>query len=99
MALVNLTFEQRKLILKYYWETENVEFPPRLLDIMPVDIFPCCALKNAVYISKSRTLQDLRREIEVACATVPLATIQNVCQFVARRCQQCIAGGGQVEHL
>jgi hypothetical protein len=99
VTLVNLTFEQRKLILKYYWKTENVEFPPRLFDIMPVYIFLCCALKNAVYVSKPRTLQDLRREIEAACATVPLATIQNVCQFVARHCQQCIADGGQVEHL
>jgi hypothetical protein len=24
MALVNLTFEQRKWILKYYWKTENI---------------------------------------------------------------------------
>jgi hypothetical protein len=45
-------------------------------------------------------MQDLRRETEIACAAVPLATKQNVCQYVARRCQQCIAaGGGHFEHL
>jgi hypothetical protein len=31
-------------------------------------------LKNAVYTSKPRTMQDLRREIESECSAVPLAT-------------------------
>jgi hypothetical protein len=45
------------------------------------------------------TLQDLRREIEIACATVPLAAIQNVCQSVACHRPQCIAAvGGHFEH-
>jgi hypothetical protein len=39
-------------------------------------------------------LQDLRREVKMACAAVPLATMRNVWQSVARRCQQCIAAGG-----
>jgi hypothetical protein len=58
------------------------------------------ALNNAVYTSKPRALKDLRREIETACAAVPLTTTQNFCQSVARRCQQCIAAaGGHFEHL
>jgi protein required for attachment to host cells len=41
------------------------------------------ALKNAVYTSKPRTLQDLRREIKMARAAVPLATIpHNLSQVV-----------------
>jgi hypothetical protein len=100
MALVNLTFDQRKWILKCYWKTEKVEHPPRSQDLTSLDIFLSSAPKIAVYTSKTRTLQDLRREIETACSAVPLATIQNVCQYVARRCQQCTAGGGgYFEHL
>jgi hypothetical protein len=75
----------------------------RKLDgLTPLDSFLLGALKNAVYVTKPRTLQDLRRETEIARAAVPLATIQKVCQSVARRCQQCIAaaaGGGYFEHL
>jgi hypothetical protein len=95
MALVNLTCEQRKLILKCCWKAVNVEYQPRSPDLTPLDFVLCGAIKNAVYTSKPRTLQDLRRETEIACAAVPLATIQNVCQSVARRCQQCIAAGGR----
>jgi hypothetical protein len=100
MALVNLTFEQRRWILKCYWKTENVDYPPRSHDLTPLDFSLCGALKNAVHTSTPRTLQDLRRDTETARATVQLATIQNVCQSGARRCQQCIAAdGGHFEHL
>jgi hypothetical protein len=51
-------------------------------------------LKNVIYTSKPRTLQDLRREIETECAAIPLTTVRNFCQSVARRCQQYIAAGG-----
>jgi hypothetical protein len=53
-----------------------------------IRLCPVGALKNVVYTSEPGTLQDLRREIKIDCASVPLATIQNVCQSVARRCQQ-----------
>jgi hypothetical protein len=72
---------------------EKVEYPLRSPDLTALDFFLWVALKNAVYISEPLTLQDMRREIEIACAVVPLATIQNVCQSVARRCQQYIAAG------
>jgi hypothetical protein len=57
--------------------------------------------KNAIYTSKLLVLQDLRREIGTAYAAVLLATIQNVCQSVAHRCQQYIAaaGSGHFKHL
>jgi hypothetical protein len=100
MALVNLTFEQRKWILKCYWKTENVAYPPTSHDLTLLDVSLCGALKNAVHTSTIRTLQDVRRDTETACDTVQLATIQNVCQSGACRCQQCIAAvGGHFEHL
>jgi hypothetical protein len=39
MTLVNLKFEQRKWILKCYWKTENVEYPPRSPDVTLLDSF------------------------------------------------------------
>jgi hypothetical protein len=75
MALVNLAFQQREWIPKCYWKTANVEYPPRLPDLTPLDFFLWVALKDAVYSSKPRKLQDLRSETETACAAVPLATI------------------------
>jgi hypothetical protein len=69
---------------------------PRSPDLTPLDFFLLDALRSAVYSSKPRTLQDLRRETEIACAAGPLATIQNVCQPVARRCQCVTAGGGHL---
>jgi hypothetical protein len=46
MALVNLTFEQRKWIHKCYWKTENVEYPPRSPDLTPSHFFLWGALKE-----------------------------------------------------
>jgi hypothetical protein len=93
-------FEHRKWFLLCCWKAENVEYPPRSSDLTLLDFFLWVAVQNVVYTSNPRTLQDLRREIETACAAVPLATIQNVCQSVARLYQQCIAaGGGHFEHL
>jgi hypothetical protein len=74
-------------------KTENLEYSPRSPDLTPLDIFLWGVIKNAVYTSKSRTLQDLRLEIEIACMAVPLATVQNVCQSLAGRRRQCIAAG------
>jgi hypothetical protein len=37
---------------------------------------------NALYTSKPRTLQDVRREIEIAFVAVPLATTQKACQLL-----------------
>jgi hypothetical protein len=79
MALVNLKFEQHKWILKCYWKTENVEYPSRSSNLTPLDFLLWGALKNAVYTSKPCTLEDLKHDIEITCAIVPLATIQNVC--------------------
>jgi hypothetical protein len=65
----------------------NVEYPPRSPDLTPLHFLLWGALKTVVYISE---LQDLRCEIETACAAVPFATVQNVCQSVARRCNNAL---------
>jgi hypothetical protein len=47
-----------------------------------------------VYAKEPKTLQDLRHEIEIACAAIPLQTVQDVRHCVALRCQQCTDAGG-----
>jgi hypothetical protein len=61
----------------------KVEYPPRSPDLITSDFSLWCILKKDVHATKPKTLHALRREIEITCATVPLATIQNVCQSVA----------------
>jgi hypothetical protein len=97
MALVNLKYEQLKWILKFYLKMENMEYPSRSPDLTP-DFFLWGALKNAVYTLTPRTLQDLRREIEIELAAVPLdRTSANLLHVVVKKC--IAAGGGHFEHL
>jgi hypothetical protein len=51
MALINLTVEQCKWIVKCYWKAENVECPPRSPDLTPAYFFLWGVLKNAIYTS------------------------------------------------
>jgi hypothetical protein len=67
---------------------ESVEWPPRSPDLTSSDFYLRGDLKNAVYARKPRTLLGLCREIEIACAAVPPATIREVYHFAACR-QQC----------
>jgi hypothetical protein len=81
-------------------EKEVWEYPPQSPDLIPSDLYLWGTLKNAVYSTKPRTLQDMGHEIEIAWATLPPATIQKICRSLERFCQQCIgAGCGQFEHL
>jgi hypothetical protein len=59
---------------------ENVECG--LPDLTLLDFYLWGAVKNGVYTSKQRTLQDLRREIETECAAVPLATMSGNLLYV-----------------
>jgi hypothetical protein len=50
--------------------------------------------------TKTRTPQDLKHEIEIACAAIPPATIQEEFRSLQYRFQQCIdVGGGNFERL
>jgi hypothetical protein len=76
-------------------ENGECEVPIKITRPNTIRLFLWSAIKNAVYASKPRALQDLRRETETACASVPLATIQKVCQSGARHCQQYFAAGDE----
>jgi hypothetical protein len=53
-------------ILKCYWKTENVEYPPRSPDLTPLDFFLWGALKNAVKVQEKAPIFSTR-ENNVRC--------------------------------
>ncbi|GBO06445.1 hypothetical protein AVEN_261732-1 [Araneus ventricosus] len=55
-----------------------VEWPPRSPDLTPLDFFLLEHIKWQVYATPPPTLQDLRRRITDACASVTPATLHNV---------------------
>ena len=78
----------------------GTEFPPRSLDLTPLDFYLWGTLKNTVYTTKSQTLEDLRDQIEHSINDIPLATIQTVCRSIRRRCWECtLTEGGHFERL
>lgn len=48
-------------------------------DLTDFDLRLWGTLKNTVYDTKPKTLQDLKHEIEIACALILPVTIQEVC--------------------
>jgi hypothetical protein len=85
MTLVNLKFEQLNWILKFYFKMENMELPIKITR-PNTRLFLWGALKNAVYTSTPRTMQYLRREIEIELAAVPLdRTSANLLHVVVKK--------------
>ena len=77
-----------------------VEFPPRSLNLTPLDFYLWGTLKDVVYRRKLATLAVLREEIETACAAIHVDTLVNVAQAVVRGNQKCLdADGNHFEHL
>jgi hypothetical protein len=96
MAVVNLTFEQLLWILKCCWKEEKAECPPRSPDLTTLYFLLWGALKNAVYTSTPRILQDVRRaavhykqyrtyanllHVVVNNALLLVVDILNICDF------------------
>ncbi|GBO41730.1 hypothetical protein AVEN_215467-1 [Araneus ventricosus] len=51
---------------------------PRSADVTPLDFLFCGHIKGQVYANPPPTLQDLRRRITDACASVTPAMLHNV---------------------
>jgi len=77
-----------------------VEFPPRSLDLTPLDFYLWGTLKDVLYRRKLATLAVLQEEIETACPAIYLDTFVNVAEAVVRRNQKCLdADDKHFEHL
>ncbi|PSN42861.1 hypothetical protein C0J52_16195 [Blattella germanica] len=59
-----------------------IEFPPRSLDLTPLDFYIWGHLKNVVYHRRPATLATLREEIEAACAAIAEDTFANALRSV-----------------
>ncbi|GBM88400.1 hypothetical protein AVEN_149453-1 [Araneus ventricosus] len=62
-----------------------VEWPVRSPDLTPLDFFLCGHIKGQVYEIPPPTLQDLRRSITDACASVTPAMLHNVQREIQSR--------------
>ncbi|GBM02639.1 hypothetical protein AVEN_258942-1 [Araneus ventricosus] len=71
-----------------------VEWPPRSADLTPLD-FLWGHVKEQVYATPPPTLQDLRRRITDACASVTPAMLHNVQRKIQSRVQMCIVANGE----
>ncbi|GBN00894.1 hypothetical protein AVEN_274074-1 [Araneus ventricosus] len=67
-----------------------VEWPPRSPDLTPLDFFLWGHVKGQVYAIPPPTLQDLRRRITDACASVTPTMLHNVQREIQSRVQMCI---------
>ncbi|GBM99458.1 hypothetical protein AVEN_133478-1 [Araneus ventricosus] len=72
-----------------------VEWPPRSSDLTPLDLFLWGHIRGPVYASPPPTLQDLRRRITDACASVTPAMLHNVQREIQSRVQMCIVANGE----
>ncbi|GBM52907.1 hypothetical protein AVEN_197213-1 [Araneus ventricosus] len=67
-----------------------VEWPPRSLDLNPLDFFLWVYIQQRVHATPPPTLQELRNRITDACASVSPAMLYNVQLEVQPRVQMCI---------
>lgn len=93
---INLIFPRR-------WIGRNgvILWPARSPDITPLDFFLWGFLKELVYTTQPRDLQDLQNKITAACRTVTPIMIKAACnRNLRKRFEYCISeGGGQFEHI
>ena len=85
MAGNQLSFKERKFVLKCYWKTENAtEVQRRFTD----------------EFAKPRTIDALKLEIERQCRDIPNDMFCDVCESLGARYQRCLDNNGhQFEHL
>ncbi|GBN25864.1 hypothetical protein AVEN_163639-1 [Araneus ventricosus] len=72
-----------------------VEWPSRSPDLVPLDFLLWGHIKGQAYATPPPTLQDLRRRITDACASVPPAMLHNVRREIQSRVQMCIVANGE----
>lgn len=56
-----------------------IEWPARSPDLTPMDYFFWGYLKNTVFTSKPKTLQELQQRIQEECANMPAEYLVNIC--------------------
>ncbi len=74
-----------------------IDWPARSCDLTPPDFFLWAYLKDKVYATKPRSIQDLKDRIRNEMEAIPVDLCQKVCHSVKDRLRQCIEKeGGQI---
>ena len=75
-------------------------WPPRSPDLTPLDFFLWGYLKEKVYVTPPRDLDDLKERVENTCRQLTPDVLRSVVENMGRRLHTCIAAdGGHFEHV
>jgi len=78
----------------------TIEWPPRSPDIAPLDFFLWGYIKNKVYFTKPRNLDELQQRIIDECAAIPPEMIRSAIDNFYVRLAHCqTVNGEHFEHL
>ncbi|RWS20334.1 uncharacterized protein B4U80_02162 [Leptotrombidium deliense] len=78
----------------------DVNWPPRSPDLTPPDFFLCGFLKNTVYRSDPKTLEELKLQINLGIRRISKKTLKKTADSVLRRAILCRSQkGGHFQHL
>lgn len=76
------------------------EWPPRSPDLTPPDFFLWPYIKNTVYQTRPRDINDLKLRIRDACLAITPETLARVHESAIKRANECAdQNGGHFEHL
>lgn len=77
-----------------------VAWPPRSPDLTPLDFFLWGAIKNKVYKTRPRTLEELKTRIKQVCEQMSQQELRKVCLRIRKIYEKCIRNyGGLVEDI
>ena len=78
----------------------GLEWPPRSPDLTPPDFFLWGVIKEAVYSTKPRSLEELKERITNTFLSITPELCHKVCSSMENRVLKCIkVNGGQFEYL
>ena len=79
----------------------HIRWPARSPDLSPLDYFLWGYLKNVVYQTPTRYIEDLQNKIRLACAGVTQETLRAVTNDeLIKRYEMCVQNNGETfEHL
>lgn len=96
-ALLDLKFPNR-----WIGRRGTIDWPPRLIDLTPMDFFFWGTVKDKVFARKPRTVENMIQFILEACQEIDADKdlCSRVCMSVRSRLEECVnADGKQFEYL
>lgn len=77
-----------------------VHWPARSPDLSPLDFFLWGYVKDRVYVTETKTSDELKARITDVCSRIPPSVIKKATEDVIKRAQYCVAAEGDLfEHV